>query len=48
MKYLVKGLAAGVGARNKLSVEKIKELEDKMQKGVSDFFAKSKINSKFL
>ena len=43
MKYLVKGLAAGVGARNKLSEEKIKQLEEKMRKGVSDFFAKSKV-----
>ncbi|XP_028399518.1 DNA ligase 1-like isoform X2 [Dendronephthya gigantea] len=43
MKYLVKGLAAAVGSRNKLSNEKTKQLEERLQDGVYKFFAKSKI-----
>ncbi len=43
MKYLVKGLAAAVGARNNLSEEKTKRLEEKIYKGVYDSFAKKKV-----
>jgi hypothetical protein len=43
MKYLVKGLAAAVGARNELSEEKTKSLEAQINKGVHDFFANNKI-----
>ena len=43
MKYLVEGLAAAVGVRNKLSEEKTKSLEEQMSKGVHEFFAKSKL-----
>jgi hypothetical protein len=45
MKYLVKGLAAAVGARNNLSEEQTKHLEEKIRKGVYEFFAKNKIPS---
>ena len=43
MKYLVKGLAAAVGARNKLSASKTKKLENRILKGVQDYFSKLKL-----
>ena len=43
MRFLVKGLAAAVGARNKLSAEKTSELENRILKGVEDYFAKNKL-----
>ena len=47
MKYLVKGFAAAIGARNNLSEEKTKHLEEKMYKGVYDSFAKSEKEGQF-
>lgn len=43
MKYLVRGLAAAVGARNKLSEEKTTDLEEKIWRGVHNLFVNNKV-----
>ena len=47
MRYLVKGLAAAVAVRNKLSDEKTKQLEERLKDGVYKFFEKKKIPGQF-